>query len=150
MNPTAPDPMRPAYVDEDVAKAGSRLLSALGHDSMHTEESGNKGQTDVQQLVFAVDHHRLFITANRRDFEVLHEAWLACARLWSVTGRLHDGILIVPNGREIGSEPLAAAIDTFLRAVDSTENRLFVMDRSGSWSEGHPQRGAEETATPDD
>jgi hypothetical protein len=102
----------------------------------------------VQQLVFAVDHHRLFITANRRDFEVLHEAWLACARLWSVTGRLHHGILIVPNGREIDAESLAAAIDSFLRSVDSTENRLFLMDRSGSWSEEHSQPDAEETETP--
>ena len=127
--------MRPAYVDEDVSKAGSRLLSDLGHDSIHTEELGNKGQTDVQQLVFAVTHHRLFITANRRDFEQMHEAWLACAQLWGVTGRLHDGILIVPNGREMAPQPLAQAIDAFLRSGIETENRLFRMDRSGNWHE---------------
>jgi hypothetical protein len=127
--------LRAAYVDEDVLKAGSRLLSDLGHDSVHTEESGNKGQTDVQQLVFAVSNHRLFITANRRDFEPLHEAWLACARLWGVTGRLDDGILIVPNGREMDPQSLATAIDAFLRSGVETENRLFRMDRSGNWRE---------------
>jgi hypothetical protein len=127
--------MRSVYVDEDVSKVGDRLLSDLGHDSMHTEKAGNKGRTDVQQLVFAVDHNRLLITANRRDFEPLHEAWLACARLWGVTGRLHDGILVVPNGREMDPASLATAIDAFLRSDTVTENRLFRIDRSGNWRE---------------
>jgi hypothetical protein len=127
--------MRSAYVDEDVSNRAGELLPDLGHDSLRTDEAGNKGQSDVRQLVYAVTNRRLLITCNRRDFEPLHEAWLACARLWSVSGRLHDGILIVPNGREIDPAPLAAAINAFLRSVDSTENRLFVMDRAGSWSE---------------
>lgn len=135
MNPTDHETARSVYVDEDVSNRAGDLLPELGHDSLRTEQAGNKGLTDVQRLVYAVTHRRLLITCNRRDFEPLHEAWLACARLWSVAGRLHDGILIVPNGREIDPSPLAAAIDNFLRSVTSTENRLFVMDRSGAWRE---------------
>lgn len=104
------------YLDEDLANELTAALRQRGHDAVHTREVGNKGRTDPRQLAFAVHHGRILITANYRDFRMLHDAWVVWSdRRVGLGLALHHGIPMVPNPN--AATPLATArlVDEILR-----------------------------------
>lgn len=59
------------YLDEDVDVLAARLLESRGFSAVTTQEAGCIGQTDREQLSYAVEHERALLTHNRADFEAL-------------------------------------------------------------------------------
>ena len=75
------------YLDEDVDVLIAGLAVARGFKASTTQESGNTGVRDEQQLAYAVRSQKTLLTHNRVDFERLAEAYYAA-------GREHYGIII--------------------------------------------------------
>ncbi|NJO83857.1 MAG: DUF5615 family PIN-like protein [Blastochloris sp.] len=75
------------YTDEDVAVLIADILRGRGYDVLTTREAGYLGQGDVEQLAYAVQQQRAFLTHNRADFEALAETYYHA-------GTTHYGIII--------------------------------------------------------
>ncbi len=83
---------------------------------------------DPDQLLFAVQHGWTFVTHNREDYKLLHRAWT----VWGMHPP-HAGILVLEQ--LTAPEPLATAIDEFLRASPSLTNELYLWrERGNVWS----------------
>ncbi len=61
------------YLDEDMAVLVADLLRARGFSALTTREAGQLQQSGKDQLNFAINHQRAFLTHNRADFEKLSE-----------------------------------------------------------------------------
>ena len=61
------------YLDEDVDVLIADLLRARGFKATTTQEAGQLGSSDVEQLAYAGKMQRAFFTHNRGDFERLVE-----------------------------------------------------------------------------
>ena len=75
------------YLDEDVDVLVARLLESRGFSAVTTQEAGCIGQTDREQLSYAVEHERALLTHNRADFEALGEQYIR-------EDRTHYGIVL--------------------------------------------------------
>lgn len=62
------------YLDEDVPLSLSEALKNRGVDLLTTQESKNTGNTDREQIEFAVIRRRAFLTHNKVDFIRLHSS----------------------------------------------------------------------------
>lgn len=62
-------------LDEDVDVLVAELLRARGFSAMTTQEAGCTGQTDREQLAYAVEYEYALLTHNRTDFEALHQVY---------------------------------------------------------------------------
>ncbi len=60
------------YLDEDVDILLAELVRARGFDILTTQEAGQIGQKDPEQIAFAVSQERTFLTHNRVDFERIY------------------------------------------------------------------------------
>jgi hypothetical protein len=94
--------MATLYLDEDASVALAGLLRARGHAVTTTRAENRLGRPDPVQLLFAANSGYVFVTHNRDDFGLLHEAWLEWARGWEVQ-RAHAGIIVL--GRVLGKPP---------------------------------------------
>lgn len=54
----------------------ARALRERGYDAISTPEAGNLGQTDPEQLRYAISQQRSILTFNVRDFVILHDEYL--------------------------------------------------------------------------
>lgn len=75
------------YLDEDVDVLVADLVRARGFTVTTTQEAGNIGASDRQQMAAAVSLQHTFVTHNRTDFEVLAEEYFAA-------GQEHYGIIV--------------------------------------------------------
>ena len=75
------------YLDEDVSVLVAELIRSHGFDALTTLEADQLGNSDEQQLAFAVSRSRTLLTHNRVDFEAL-------ARHYFATERTHYGIIV--------------------------------------------------------
>ena len=75
------------YLDEDVPLSFGEALRTRGVDALSTQKAGNKGCTDLEQLLFAVKHGRVIITHNKKDFMLLHKHYLEVKKQ-------HHGIIL--------------------------------------------------------
>ena len=75
------------YLDEDMdANALSRVLQEEGHEVMSPRAAAIRGAEDEVHLQYAAGHQCAVVTANARDFLMLHQTW-------QEAGRQHAGIL---------------------------------------------------------
>jgi predicted nuclease of predicted toxin-antitoxin system len=65
-----------AYTDEDMYGTIARALRDRGYDVISTPEAGNIGQSDQEQLQYAILQQRTLITFNVADFVQLHAEYL--------------------------------------------------------------------------
>ena len=65
----------------------AELLRARGFDALTTRDAGRLGQTDADQLAFAVREERTFLTHNRVDFERFAQEYFE-------TKREHHGMIL--------------------------------------------------------
>jgi len=82
------------YLDEDVPVSFAQALVNRGVDVITTQEAGNKGLSDDEQLAFAAKAERTLFTHNRKDFILLHNDYMQ-------KGKRHSGIVIadqLPTG----------------------------------------------------
>lgn len=75
------------YLDEDVDVALASALRQRGIDALTTQEAGNIGWPDGDQLTFATQTGRVFFSHNRGDFARLHQMGM-------LSGRSHAGIIL--------------------------------------------------------
>ncbi len=76
-----------AYVDEDVPLSLAQALRNRGVDCLTTQEAANKGLSDAEQLAFSAEQGRTLVTHNKRDFILLHNAYVK-------SGEKHSGIVV--------------------------------------------------------
>lgn len=75
------------YLDEDVDPLLARVLRDRGEDCLSTQEAGNRGLSDAEQLAYAAKQGRAILTFNTRDFVLLAQGYVA-------SGRPHKGIIV--------------------------------------------------------
>jgi len=78
------------YLDEDVDPLLARVLRDRNVDCLSTQEAGNRGCTDQDQLSFANAQGRAILTFNVKDFVKL-------ASEYAASGRHHTGIIVSNN-----------------------------------------------------
>jgi predicted nuclease of predicted toxin-antitoxin system len=59
------------YLDEDVDVLLAQLMRARGFVTVTTQEAGQLGNNDAEQLAYAISQHKTLLTHNRVDFEAL-------------------------------------------------------------------------------
>ena len=74
------------YLDEDVPVQVAEILRGQGNDVRPALDEAMLGTTDAEQLTFATQLGRVFVTHNRTDFERL-------AVQYFKDGRTHEGII---------------------------------------------------------
>ena len=75
------------YLDEDVDVLVADLVQARGFAVSTTQEAGQIGNNDTEQLAYAVSQHKTLLTHNRTHFEALAQQYLEA-------GQRHYGIII--------------------------------------------------------
>ncbi|MBI2502554.1 MAG: DUF5615 family PIN-like protein [Candidatus Latescibacteria bacterium] len=82
------------YVDEDITDALARALRAAGCDVISAHETGLHSRSDEDQLRYAIQEGRAFLTCNVKHFPRI-------AFRHYTEGRSHFGI-VVSNQLELG------------------------------------------------
>jgi hypothetical protein len=87
---------------------------------------------DDAQLLQAVQLQRTLVTHNRRDFVMLHDAWIGWPAALSVQFPLHPGILILDADEH---DALARAVHGILNAstTDGLANNLLWWHGDQGW-----------------
>ncbi len=115
------------YIDADVSAALAPGLEFWGHIARTAYDLGLRHNSDDQHLLLAAQNSWIFVTCNRRDFILLHDA---CVR-WTVAWQMpvqHAGILVVPQEPPM---PLARDIDRFMQASPALANQLYILRPAG-------------------
>ncbi len=61
------------YLDEDVSPTVAVVLRSRGYDVVSAHEVGMRGKSDEEQLCYAIESERTFLTFNARHFVPLTE-----------------------------------------------------------------------------
>jgi predicted nuclease of predicted toxin-antitoxin system len=75
------------YLDEDVDVLVADMVQARGFAASTTQEAGQIGNNDAEQLAYAVSQHKTLLTHNRTHFETLAQRYLEA-------GQRHYGMII--------------------------------------------------------
>lgn len=125
------------YLDEDVSENVERALSVFGHAIRHArKEPEMLSATDSAQLLAAYRFASIFVTHNRSDFRVLHDAW----RRWTITWKLdrhHRGILIIPQ--RVSFDVTARAVHEIIAGGPTLQDEMYEWTVTGGWRH-HPYR----------
>jgi predicted nuclease of predicted toxin-antitoxin system len=107
------------YLDENMAIQLAALLAHRGFCATTARTAGLLGADDPTQLSYASAHGYCLVTHNRRDFEQLHQHFLA-------VGQAHAGIIIasVHNVYTL-AERLVRLLNT-LTADEMTNQLLYI------------------------
>jgi len=75
------------YLDEDIDPLLAKVLRDRGVDCLSTQQAGNCGLSDTDQLAFATSQGRAIVTFNIKDFiQLSHE--------YAASGLHHEGIIL--------------------------------------------------------
>jgi len=75
------------FLDEDVSVVVGKLLRSRGYLTLTTQEAGQLGRIDAEQLSFASERRMAILTHNRNDFALLAGRYIS-------DKRNHSGIII--------------------------------------------------------
>ena len=78
-------------LDEDVRPALAKLLRERGFDAVAISDAGRYELLDEEQLAWAAEEERVFVSHNVADFPRL-------AGEWQRAGRAHAGIIMMSQG----------------------------------------------------
>jgi predicted nuclease of predicted toxin-antitoxin system len=85
------------YLDEDVPLSFAQALLNRGVDAVTTQQAGNQGKSDVEQLLYATTEGRVIFTHNKKDFILLNNKFLQEKKEHFgiiLSDQLHTGILL--------------------------------------------------------
>lgn len=119
------------YLDHDVALNVTGQLRALGHHVVTSREQGQEEAGDFLQLLTAAQNNWVLVSHNRKDFQLLHRAWVTWSRAWSVQA-VHAGVLILPHGRPADSAGRLHAFAT--RHTVPLRNEMHRCSARGAWT----------------
>ncbi len=108
------------YFDEDADARLAEALRSHGHDVETTAAAGRLRTPDEDQLAYAVDQGRVFVTHNIRHFPGIHAEWI-------VAERAHRGIVILIGQARIGA--WLRRMEHLLKqlSAEQLENRLVFL-----------------------
>lgn len=112
------------YLDSDVGHELEALLEAHGEDVTTAARQGLRSAADDEHLLRAAEQGRLLVTHNRRDFILLHQAWLRWSSAWGVE-RYHAGVLIIPQPPEMATARTARDLTRFCQSRRQFTNELL-------------------------
>ena len=125
--------MASVYLDNDVGIALAHVLIARGHHAYTARDEGQSAARDPAQLLYAAERDWVFITHNRKDFRLLHDAWQSWPPRWDCRiWRPHAGIL-VPE--QLLVPDFAPAVLDLLDSGTDLRNRLHEWTRAHGWRE---------------
>lgn len=75
------------YIDEDITDLLARTLRSAGFDAVSAHEVGMRGQSDEEQLDYAIRQSRAFLTCNIKHFPNIAESYY-------LKGINHYGIIV--------------------------------------------------------
>lgn len=75
------------YLDENIQISLADALRMRGVDVLTTQEAGNIGLRDEEQLIFAREKGRVLLSYNKRDFAKIHYEWMKI-------NKSHYGIIV--------------------------------------------------------
>ena len=64
------------FLDEDIHTGLAHALRQRGFDVLHAQDMKRKGESDSEQLAYAVHEKRCLVTFNVRDFVLLHNQYV--------------------------------------------------------------------------
>jgi predicted nuclease of predicted toxin-antitoxin system len=107
-------------LDEDVRPILGEILRLRGYDAVHVLDAGRTGQSDAEQLAYAVSQRRTIRTHNIRHFRLLNQRY-------HEEGRQHFGILLSAQ------VPLRDLLRRVLRSLgrhtaDDVKNNVLWLD----------------------
>lgn len=105
------------YCNNDVSVRLLPLLKSAGHGAAPAVGLDLAGAGDEVQLLTAVQRDEILVTYNRRDFMLLHRAWILWPLEFGAALPPHRGILALD---QVAPGLQLDALDTLLSAV-STE-----------------------------
>lgn len=124
--------MAALYIDHNVSRETSARLRQSGHTVLETRERGAVRATDDEQLLIAASENWVLITHNRKDFELLHDAWRRWSAAWKIAPT-HAGILVLPQEAPWTPAILATEIESFLLSGVALNTELYQLKTSGTW-----------------
>jgi Domain of unknown function (DUF5615) len=90
------------------------LLGREGHDVVSARDLSSERLPDDAQLLATVRSDRVFVTHNRADFKLLHDAWLTWPAAFGLALPSHPGILVLDSAPPA---TLAQVLTTFLAGL---------------------------------
>ncbi len=117
------------YADHNVSLELAQRLRLMGHILVTARDLGLGWATDDEHLLVAARATQTLITHNRKDFVLLHNAWIRWTGEWGVEQQ-HGGILITPQTLAVSQA--AIEIDKFTKAGQPLVGRLYEW-RGGRW-----------------
>jgi len=115
------------HIDNDVPVAIAQALMARGHTAYTARDLGLMSAPDPVHLQDAAANRRILVTHNKRDFRLLHQAWIT----W-FPSRQHGGILVIKQKALLAPE-MAQAIDAFVAIGGPLANRAYEWKPGGRW-----------------
>lgn len=95
----------------------AKIIRARGFAATTTDESGRKGSSDRDQLIYCAENGYAIVTMNRVDFEML-------AKEYFYSGRKHSGIILVGDrSPQVIAQRLIDFMD--FNTADEVENQLL-------------------------
>jgi hypothetical protein len=84
------------YFDHNMHKSAAGLMRSRGHEATSALELGTDTAKDDAHLLIAVRRAAILVTHNRKDFELLSDAWKRWTQAWQLD-RPHNGVLVLPQ-----------------------------------------------------
>ncbi len=120
------------YLDNDVPVAFALELQVLGHTVVTARDLRLLNAGDEVHLLNAAQQGRIFASHNKKDFELLHAAWLYWTSVWQI-GLEHAGILIVRQQKLLAPQ-MAREIDSLITMPNGRlANQLFDWGPTTGW-----------------
>ncbi len=94
-------------------------LRSRGVDVLSSLDAGMNARDDESQLILAAAQGRVLVSANARDFAVLHREWME-------RGQPHFGVLIIPQQRYSTGEIVRRTLRLASAGFDS-RNGLYYL-----------------------
>src|SRR5215207_7361039 len=103
--------MSQLLADHNVSRNVRLPLASAGHDVLLARDAGLSTVSDDALLLFCTKEERIFVTHNRKDFKLLHDAWVTWPAAFGLALPPHPGILLLDSA---APEALARVIADFL------------------------------------
>jgi len=118
------------YLDHDVKARIAELLHGRGHGARTARDLSLDQAGDDEHLLLAAQNAWILVTTNRKDFELLHNAWRRWTRAWNI-GHHHAGILVLHQ--PMAAEEAAAQLEQIVLPAESLANTLHRWRPTAGW-----------------
>lgn len=127
------------YLDENVSEQLRPLLERHGHRAIIARSVHGGRTSDHEHVATATRNNWLLVTHDRKDFRLLHRAWIEWFSEFGVEPiPTHADILLIPQPPLASIHEQAAMIQAFLQRFPTKNqrgSRFFVWSMTVGWHE---------------